>query len=685
MAHAGSVRLNGTGYLHSLRSVILPALRAGAAGANLAPALRNTIVFLIDGLATVFGLYVAFWLRFDGEIPGSYLHLFPGAATALVGLRLACNSYARLHRWSFRLAGLAEALRIAAAVLAGTLLFAAATWVLAIPIPRTVFALELFLSGSAFGAVRFLPRAVFRWAGMWSQTRAGAPRAIIVGAGHATELLARDLRRAPGAAYQLVGLIDENPHMVRCRIDGIPILGGIGDLPAVIRRHRVEAVLLADSRMPAERVREIVSLCATSRVRFKITPASWAHLEQRLCGAMLDDMSLEDLLPRATVAFDEAEMRRLVAGRRALVTGAGGSIGGELARQLARNGVRQLVMVDMNENELYLRRLALAEEYPQVDIRCEVADVREAESMHRLGERYRPQDVLHAAAHKHVPLMEDAPAEAVKNNIFGTLNAVRMADACGAERFVLISTDKAVNPTSVMGATKRVAELVVRDMARRSGMRVTAVRFGNVLGSAGSVVPIFKHQIARGGPVTVTHPDCTRYFMTIPEAVGLVLLAGLGGHGDLCVLDMGEPIRIADLAGSMITLSGHVPGEDVEIVYTGLRPGEKLSEEMLTEQEEQSLVVRNRIRVTHSPPPPTDLDERLAQLQLLAHDGNREAIRDALRSLVPTYSSRVATQSRVPASGAEREPEGDTSTSRLTRRLFGSNGSVAAARPATLT
>jgi FlaA1/EpsC-like NDP-sugar epimerase len=670
--------LNGTGYLGSLRSVILPALRAGAAGAHVAPALRYAIIFAADGVASVVALYVALWLRFDGGIPASYMRLLPVAAATLVGLRLACNAFARLHRWSFRLAGLAEALRIGAAALAGTLLFVTASRLLELRIPRTVFALELFLSASAFGAVRFLPRAIFRWAGMWSQTRAGAPRAIIVGAGHATELLARDLRRTSGAAYQLVGLIDENPHMVRCHIDGIPILGGIRDLPTVIRRHRVAVVLLADSRMPAERIREIVALCATSRVRFKIAPASWAHLERRLSGAMLDDMSPEDLLPRATVAFDESEMRRLIAGRRALVTGAGGSIGGELARQLARNGVQQLVMVDMNENELYLRRLALAEEHPEVDIRCEVADVREAEPLRRLGERYRPQDVLHAAAHKHVPLMEDAPAEAVKNNIFGTLNAVRMAEACGAERFVLISTDKAVNPTSVMGATKRVAELVVRDMARRSGLRVTAVRFGNVLGSAGSVVPIFKHQIARGGPVTVTHPDCTRYFMTIPEAVGLVLLAGLGGHGDLCVLDMGEPIRIADLAGSMITLSGHVPGEDVEIVYTGLRPGEKLSEEMLTEQEERSLIVRDRIRVTHSPPPPRDLDVRLAKLKQLAQDGNREAILVALRALVPTYSDVVALRSLM----TYGEPVDDTAPSRMAQehehvrreRVNGGNG-----------
>jgi FlaA1/EpsC-like NDP-sugar epimerase len=632
MADAGSVRVEGGGSLSALASM---AVRDVAITRS--PALRYAVIFAVDSLAVLVALRVALWLRFEGEVPLFYGRLLPTAAALLLLTRLSCNGAARLHRWSFRLAGFDEALRIVAAALAGTLVFFPVTVLASVRLPLTVYALELFLSASAFGALRFLPRAVLRWAATRSRTRAGAPRALIVGAGHAAELLARDLLREPDGGYQLVGLVEQDGHMTRARIDGIPIVGGVPELPHLIRRYRVTAVLLADPRMGAGRIREIISLCATSRVRFKIATASWSHLERQLSGAMLADMSPEDLLPRDAVAFDESEIRRLVEGRRALVTGAGGSIGGELSRQLARNGVRQLVMVDMNENELYMRRLSLAEEYPDVDIRCEVADVREAQPLLRLGERYRPHDVFHAAAHKHVPLMEDAPAEAVKNNVFGTANAVRMADACGAERFVLISTDKAVNPTSVMGVTKRVAELVVRDMARSSGTRMTAVRFGNVLGSAGSVVPIFKRQIARGGPVTVTHPECTRYFMTIPEAVGLVLLAGLGGHGELCVLDMGEPIRIADLAGSMITLSGHVPGEDVGIVYTGLRPGEKLCEEVLTEQEERSLVVRDRIRVTQSPPPPRDLEARLRELRRMADVGDREELLDALAVLVPTY------------------------------------------------
>jgi FlaA1/EpsC-like NDP-sugar epimerase len=294
----------------------------------------------------------------------------------------------------------------------------------------------------------------------------------------------------------------------------------------------------------------------------------------------------------------------------------------------------------MNENELYLRARRLAEEQPQVDVRAEVADLREPARLARLGARYRPEYVFHAAAHKHVPLMEDAPEEAVKNNVFGTLHVARMADACGARRFVLISTDKAVNPSSVMGATKRIAELVVRDLARTSRMKVTAVRFGNVLGSAGSVVPLFKDQIARGGPVTVTHPQCTRYFMTIPEAVGLVLVAGLGDYGELCILDMGEPIKVDELARLMIALSGRVAGLDVQIVYTGLRPGEKLAEELLTEEEEQSHAVRDRIRIARSPAPPPDLQLRLAELRRHADAGDHEPLLRAMKALVPTYRPR---------------------------------------------
>jgi FlaA1/EpsC-like NDP-sugar epimerase len=623
--------------------------------------LRSAILLAVDAAASAGALQGALWLRFDGPVPSPWREATPAAMGLIAALRLAASGGAGLHRWSFRLAGLADGLRLAAAALAASLAFLVACRpLLGTGMPRTVYVLEFFLAASVMGGIRFGPRAVFRWARRF-RNRA-ASRTLIVGDGGEAELLARNLERDPAGPYQLVGFVSSSPGAVGGRIDGHRIVGTLSDLPALVRRNMVSTVLLADGCRSGPHVRRIMEMCANSRAAFKIVPAS-LKLAERVSVGMLEDVAPEDLLSRDSVAFDEGAIRDLVAGRRALVTGAAGSIGGQLCRQLARSGVRELVMVDMNENDLYLRGRRLAEEHPRLELRLEVADIREARAMRLLGERHRPEDVFHAAAHKHVPLMEDAPEQAVRNNVFGTLNVAAMADAAGAERFVLISTDKAVKPSSVMGATKRVAELVIRDLGRRSRTRMTAVRFGNVLGSAGSVVPIFKDQIARGGPVTVTHPDCTRYFMTISEAVGLTLLAGLGGHGPLCVLDMGEPIRIADLAKYMITLSGRVPGE-IPIVYTGLRPGEKLFEELLTEEEERSQVVRDRIRLTESPPPPHDLGAWLGELQRLAEAGDRIGLVSVLKTLVPTYQ---VTRNVAVASAAERPFTGSRPPARASR------------------
>jgi FlaA1/EpsC-like NDP-sugar epimerase len=612
----------------------LKGVRAMGSGLLVPQATRRVVLISLDALAAAVALPGALWLRFDGEVPATWMEPLPRTIALLVALRVVCNRAAVLDRWSFRLAGLPDALRLAAAGLVGSACFVLLAPRLVPPgLPRTVYVLEFFLTTSATGALRFAPRTLLRW---WSlvQGRARAARTVIIGDGGAAELLARDLERADQWCHQLVGFVGASPAATGRRLFGKPILGTVADLPRLVRRHRVSTVLLAERCRDPARVRQIVETCADLSVRFKIVPAPFDRYD-RLSVAMLQDVSPADLLARESVAFDDAAIQGLVRSRCALVTGAGGSIGGELCRQLARFGVRRLVMVDLNENELYLGARRLADLHPDVEVRTAVADIRDADRLRHLGERYRPDDVFHAAAHKHVPLMEDAPEEAVKNNVFGTLNAAHMAHLCGAARFVLISTDKAVKPSSVMGATKRVAELVVRDLGRASQTRMTAVRFGNVLGSAGSVVPIFKEQIARGGPVTVTHPECTRYFMTISEAVGLTLLAGLGGYGDLCVLDMGEPIRIADLARSMIMLAGRT-GE-IPVVFSGLRPGEKLSEELLTEEEEESQVVRDRIRVTRSPPPPPDLAHWLSRLQTLAASGERSGILSVLRELVPTY------------------------------------------------
>jgi FlaA1/EpsC-like NDP-sugar epimerase len=598
------------------------------------PTLRYAIVAALDGGAALLGLYGALLIRLVGDVPDPFASSARVAAPILVLVRLGTARTAELHRWSFRMSGLPEAARLAFTTLVGSAIFAIAFRSL----PRSVYVLEFFLTTTLMGTFRYAPRIVEGWYSEWHRRASSTTlRTIIVGAGGTGDLLARDLQRAENGKYYVVGFVDDDRSTHRMHVAGKPVLGAVDDLPSLIRQSRASTVLLAIPSLPAQRIRQILALCASCKASFKTIPGSYSRLEERISAAMLHDLSPDDLLPRVPVAFDQHEIRYLVHGKSALVTGAGGSIGGEICRQLASHGVSRLVMVDLNENELYLRARRLQVECPAVGIHTEVADIRELARMRRLGEAHHPELVFHAAAHKHVPLMESAPEEAVKNNVFGTLHVALMAHECEAKKFVLISTDKAVHPTSVMGATKRIAELVVRDLARRSETHMTAVRFGNVLGSAGSVVPLFKQQIERGGPVTVTHPDCTRYFMTVSEAVGLVLLAGLGGYGELCVLEMGEPIRIAEIAANLITMAGRVPGVEIPIVFTGLRPGEKLEEELLTEEEEQSAQVRNRINVASSPPPPDNLAKQLHELQEVAHAGRHEEILEVISSLVPTY------------------------------------------------
>ncbi|MCX5731772.1 MAG: nucleoside-diphosphate sugar epimerase/dehydratase, partial [Deltaproteobacteria bacterium] len=523
-----------------------------------------------------------------------------------------------------------------AATVGGTALFVVAWFgIHGHRLPLSIVLLELMLTSGFLAVIRFSPRFTASFLG--ERLDDGRQKAIIVGAGSAGDLLLRDIRRSPEKKIRVVGFVDDSPNKRGSTLGGKSILGTIDDLPDLIKKHDVSLVMLAIMEFPADRLRHILVLCAGSKARFKIIPASFTQMDDKLSAAMLHDLSPEDLLPRVQVDFDQNEIRTKVSGRRILITGGAGSIGSEIARQVAAHQCAKLILVDMNENALYLNALALQAEYPELIVRAEVADVREPDRLMRLGRRYRPEIVFHAAAHKHVPLMEEAPEEAVKNNVFGSLNVARMADAVGAERFVLISTDKAVRPSSVMGASKRIAEMVVRDLGHRSKTRMTAVRFGNVLGSAGSVIPIFKQQIERGGPVTVTHPECTRSFMTIPEAVGLVLVSGLNDYGELCILEMGKPVRIADLAHHLITMAGFVPNLEIPIVFTGLRPGEKLHEELMTDEEEKTQKARNRILIAESPPSLPDLRARLVELHKLADAGEPVALLRAMRELVPTF------------------------------------------------
>ena len=603
---------------------------------------RILLISLLDALVVSVSFYVGFLLRFEGRLGSDSYTLYLRYLPLLLAIRLPLHFAFGIHRWSFRLSGFHEALRVVLAVLTGTAGFASVFFFLRQPgVPRSVIAIEFFMTASLLGAFRFSPRMVQAWRLDAPRSRRGRVRTLIVGAGSAGDLLLRDLQRSDEHSYEVVGFVDDDPAKWGTTLGGRPVLGPLSRLPELARRRNVQELLFAIPRLPASRLREVLSSCAQLKLHYRILPVSFAYLNDRVTAAMLHELEPENLLPRSQTQFDPAEMRRLIEGRRVLVTGAAGSIGSEICRQVAAHGPERLVLVDINENDLYLLSRDLERRFPDLRLAAEIGDIREESRVLQIGQQYEPQDVFHAAAHKHVPLMENAPAEAIKNNVTGCRHVMRMAEEAGSERFVLISTDKAVHPASVMGASKRMAELIVReraDLAVRPAF--TAVRFGNVLGSAGSVVPLFKQQIAAGGPVTVTHPDCRRYLMTIPEAVGLVILAGLSGYGDLCILEMGEPMRILDLARLMITMAGGTPGEDVPIVFTGLRPGEKVDEELMTQEEaESSRRLRDMIRVIDTPAPTPDVLARIRWIEELARDGQRDALLRGIQALFPTYAA----------------------------------------------
>lgn len=616
---------------------------------------RRLGLLAADWAIAAASMVAAMLLRFEGDIHDPYRTALPALAIAIGCYRVLGSVLLRTHRWSFRFSSLADAARIVMSTALGTVLFVATLYLLrASGPPRSVIVLEFLLTTLAIGAMRFSPRLAGMYASEWARSRDDdSLRTVIVGAGAAGEMLLRDLGRSTGHAFNVVGFVDDDPNKWNSFVGGKAVLGPIGDLPDLARRHRLDQVLIAIPLLQGRRVRELLSVCSDLKLRFKILPVSYVYLNERASAQMMKDLQPADLLHRDLVRMKKDESLERIAERSVLVTGAAGSIGSEVCRQLLANGVSRLLMCDVDENGLYLLSRRLEKQYPDCAITVAVANVRDRSRVDALFREHRPQDVIHAAAHKHVPLMEAAPGEAVKNNIVGTRIVAELSHVHRAERFVLISTDKAVRPTSVMGASKRVAEKIVRHYARRSSTRFCAVRFGNVLGSAGSVVPIFREQIEAGGPVSVTHPDVRRYFMTISEAVALVLQSGYGDFSELCVLDMGEQIKIVDLARHMITMSGLVPDVDVPIVYSGLRPGEKLYEELMTEEEVQTHRVSQKIFAAQSPPPPGDLFERIDEMAAAADAEEGERVVELLRALVPHYTTPVH------APTPERERDGD--------------------------
>ena len=621
--------------------------------------LRRLVILLLDGGIATVSLWFSMFLRFEGKgTPAPYDELMPTFLVLLVIARLASTLLFRLHRWSFRFSGLTDGARLVLVGLLGTGLFMVEIYLVELgkgP-PRSVVLMELLLSITLMALMRFSPRIHWIYQADRERSRRHEPlRTMIVGAGAAGEMLLRDLQRSRDHGYRVLGFIDDDASKWGTIVSGRPILGGTQNLRDLVRRHQITKVLIAIPNLPAQRVRELLTLCSDLQVRIKILPFSHLNLHEQISSSMLQDLSPEDLLSREPVVFAEQVGESPIAGRATLVTGGAGSIGSEICRQLLVGGSTRVVMVDLNENGLYLNQRRLQREFPQALIESQVASVRDSARLTALFERLRPQDVFHAAAHKHVPLMEEAPCEAVKNNVLGTLNVARAASAAGAERFVLISTDKAVRPSSVMGASKRIAEMLIRLLGRESSTYFCAVRFGNVLDSAGSVVPLFREQIAAGGPVTVTDPEVRRYFMTVPEAVGLVLKATYEEHGHLCVLEMGEQIRILDLACHMITMSGLTPHVDIPIIFSGLRPGEKLAEELLTEEEERTYRSGDKILVAQGPAPASDLLQGVEELISLARNEDSAGVLAQIRKLVPTFrQNEVAAQESIVVTAVPR-------------------------------
>lgn len=474
------------------------------------------------------------------------------------------------------------------------------------------------------------------------QNASDSQRVLIVGAGEAGNMIVRELFKRPELKKMPVGVMDDDKNKQGKCVYDVPVLGTIDDVEQIVKNHCIDEIIICIANINPKRKREIINICKKTDAKIKTIPGIYEIIDGKVNITKVRDVQIEDLLGREPIKMNLDDMNGIIKDKIIMVTGGGGSIGSELCRQIVKYEPKQLVLIDIYENNAYDIQQEIKRHFPEIDLKVLIASVRDEHKMEKIFEQYKPEIVFHAAAHKHVPLMEDSPCEAIKNNVFGTQNVVNLSDKYNVKKFVLISTDKAVNPTNIMGATKRCCEMIVQTKNKTSNTEFVAVRFGNVLGSNGSVVPLFKKQIEEGGPVTVTHEEVTRFFMTIPEAVSLVLQASaMAKGGEIFVLDMGEPVKIIDLARNLIKLSGFEPNVDIKIEVTGLRPGEKLYEEVLMDEEGLQKTSNNQIRIGR----PIEIDEaefkkELNILKRVADNDQDEKVDLIMKSIVPTYVRR---------------------------------------------
>ncbi len=620
---------------------------------------RRIIVFLCDLILIGLSLCFAFLLRFDFSIPQAELRLFWECLMVVVVVKPLLFITIGFYQSMWRYASLQDAIEILKGVTFSSILAVFAVLFLGqfTPIPRSIFVLDWILLFALLASSRLLWR-ICRETYVVSRSCEG-PRALIVGAGEAGSLLLKEIRRQPHAAYTICGFVDDDPEKKGMKLHGIPVLGSTKQLKPMIIANEIEDVIIAMPSADGKTLRSIMDSCKNANVTFKTLPSIGELIDGTLTISQIKNVEIEDLLGRDPVVLDRDLICGYLTGKRVLVSGAGGSIGSEICRQVALFGPEKLILLDQAETPLYEIEKELVARFPEVRLLPLVADVRDRDQIMLAFEEFAPEVVFHAAAYKHVPMMEYNPAQAVLNNVFGSRNIADAAHQTKVRNLVMISTDKAVNPTNVMGATKRAAEIYIQALSRVSSTRFTTVRFGNVLGSNGSVIPLFKEQIAKGGPVTVTDKRIIRYFMTIPEATQLVLQAGSMGNGsEILVLDMGEPVRIVDLAEELIRLSGLTPYEDIDIVVTGLRPGEKLFEELLIDGEGILPTAHSKIKVLA--PVQIDIDPIRQELDLLydaARSNSVNLLIESLKRLVPEFKPTYSFNGEAPLTFQRVRPD----------------------------
>lgn len=602
------------------------------------------LILIYDIIAVNLSYGLALWLRFDlrfsmipQECLSSWLRFSPffTAATLIIFFAL------KLYHSVWRYVSINELARVGIATLLSLAVQIAGTYMFFERMPISYYIVGAFIQFLATGGIRFSYRAVRMLSAHMKATRNGAlKRVMIVGAGEAGRMLIREINVAKPRLSKACCVIDDNPNKTGRMLSNVPIVGTRFDIPQMVKEYDIDRIIVAVPSARAQQRKRILDICKETGCELKILPGISQIINGKVKLSQLRDVTVEELLGREPIHINMSEIGSYIFNKTVLITGGGGSIGSELARQVASYEPKRLVLFDIYENNAYDIQQELKWNYPNLELAVLVGSVRDKKRIRQVMEIYSPDIVYHAAAHKHVPLMEASPNEAIKNNVLGTYETAAAASEYGVKRFVLISTDKAVNPTNIMGASKRLCEMVVQAMDRQSETEFVAVRFGNVLGSNGSVIPLFKRQIEAGGPVTVTHPEIIRYFMTIPEAVSLVLQAGAyAGSGEIFVLDMGQPVKIDDLARNLILLSGHTPDGDIKVEYTGLRPGEKLYEELLMAEEGLRQTENELIYIGEPIQIQEDFLDRIVELGESSRD-NPEDIREMVARLAPTYKVR---------------------------------------------